>query len=83
MQNGFNAEFGVDSSSLHLLVNPLVMLEEKEEEEIRMKKEKRNSSILKSAIASDSDSIQEEFFKPKFRYVRHKKTKVMLKRIRF
>ena len=83
MKNGFNSVAGVDSSTLEFLINPQFLMEEKEEEEIRKRKEKKNFSILKSAIASDSDSIQEEFFKPKFRYVRHKKTKVMLKRIRF
>ena len=76
MQNGFNAEFGVDSSSLQLLVNPLVMLEEKEEEEIKKRNDRKSSVVSEQFDVSD-------FFRPKFRYVRHKKMKVILKRIRF
>ena len=75
MKNGFDPISGVDSSSLQLLINPLFMLEEKEEEEIK----KRND--IKSVVSEQFDV--EDFFKPKFRYVRHKKMRVILKRIRF
>ena len=76
MQNGFNAEFGVDSSSLQLLVNPLVMLEEKEEEEIK----KRNDR--KSSVVSEQFDVS-NFFRPKYRYIRRKKTSVTMKRVKF
>ena len=84
MQNGFNSVAGVDSSTLEFLINPQFLMEEKEEEEIRKRKEKKNFSILKSAIASDSDSDSVQgFFRPKYRYIRRKKTSVTMKRVKF
>ncbi|HCR36357.1 MAG: hypothetical protein UR28_C0037G0005 [Candidatus Peregrinibacteria bacterium GW2011_GWF2_33_10] len=84
MKNGFNSVAGVDSSTLEFLINPQFVMEEREEEEIRKRKEKKNFSILKekSAVISITDSIP-DFFKPKYKRIHGKKTPIVLKRIRF
>lgn len=83
MENGFSPISGVDSSTLELLINPQFLMEEKEEEETRMKKEKKNSFILKKESTVFTTDDAPDFFKPKFRYLRHKKVPIILKRIRF
>ena len=60
MKNGFNYSAGVDNSTLNLLLNPLFVIEDKEEEEIKKRKLKETS------IVCSTDVSPEELFEPRF-----------------